>query len=197
MSEPRDPLFDAIHAAGEVPPPPDRDAAFARAMQPVLMTSRRRMSRSVIALFVAAMVAVPAAVFAARSTHPPTAVLTPIVKETADPDVPLTLEVDDSKATHEIEHGTERSTSGGTDDHSGSSNTSSSDDTQHVSGDSANTSSGDGSNLTSGDTSSPSPTRTESGGSGSSDGGSLSSDGGSVTPSSSPSPDGSASPTPH
>ena len=44
MTEPRDPLLDAIHEAGRVPPPPDRDAAFARAMQPILMPSPRQSS---------------------------------------------------------------------------------------------------------------------------------------------------------
>ena len=198
MSEPRDPLFDAIRAAGEVPPPPDRDAAFARAMQPVLLSPRRRLNRSFIALFVAAMVAVPAAVFAARATHAPTAVVAPIAKETADPGGPLTHEADDSRSAHESEHSTEPSASSRTDDHSGSSTTSSSDDTHHLSGgDSSGPSSVGGSDSPNGEMSpTPTPTPLESNGSGSSGGGMLSGDGGSA-PSSSPTPDGSSSPGPH
>ena len=130
----RDPFIDAIHAAGEVPPPPDRDAAFARAMQPLLMPSRRRLSRSFIALFAAALLAAPAAVFAAHETHTHAAVDTPIVSEHADPGSSIHSETDDSmlkrqtSGTHENEHRNAVTTSsdehhavisGGTDDHSG------------------------------------------------------------------------------
>ena len=84
MTEQRDPLIEAIRAAGDVPPPPDRDAAFARAMRPVLMPSRRRLSRSFIALFAAAILGAPAAVFAAHATHGHAAVVAPIVSERSD-----------------------------------------------------------------------------------------------------------------
>ncbi|HJT38076.1 MAG TPA: hypothetical protein VJ818_06595 [Actinomycetota bacterium] len=84
MTERRDPLVDAIRAAGQVPPPPDRAAAFARAMRPVLMPSRRRLGRSFIALFAAAILGTPAAVLAAHATHARTAVVAPIVSERSD-----------------------------------------------------------------------------------------------------------------
>ena len=130
----RDPLIDAIRAAGEVPPPPDRDAAFARAMQPVLMPSRRRLNRGFIALFAAALLAVPAAVFAAHETRTDAAAVTPIVSERADPGASIHAEADDATLTHRISHQTESehrtqtptssgehttATSGGSDDHSG------------------------------------------------------------------------------
>jgi len=130
----RDPLIDAIHAAGDVPPPPDRDAAFARAMQPVLMPSRRRLSRSFIALFAAALLAAPAAVFAAHGTHARAAVDAPIVSERPDPGSSIRSETDDAtlkrliSRSQEVEHqgvGTTSSDdhgavlSGGTDDRSG------------------------------------------------------------------------------
>jgi len=129
-----DPLIDAIHTAGEVPPPPDRDAAFARAMQPVLMPSRRRLSRSFIALFAAALLAAPAAVFAAHEAHTHAAVDTPIVSERPDPGSSIHSETDDATLTRQIapsresEHQVPKTTSsddhntvvsGGTDDHSG------------------------------------------------------------------------------
>src|ERR1700751_796533 len=98
----RDPLIDAIHAAGEVPPPPDRDAAFARAMQPVLMPSRRRLSRSFIALFAAALLAAPAAVFAAHETHTHAAVDTPIVSERPYPGSSIHSETDDATLKREL-----------------------------------------------------------------------------------------------
>ena len=198
MTEQRDPLLDAIHAAGEVPPPPDRDAAFARAMQPVLLTSRRRVGRSVIALFAAALIAAPAAVFAARATHTPAAVLAPIVKETADPDPPIQQELDDSAARRSVEHATENEPTQGSDDHSGT-GSSGSTETQQVSGDDSSSTSGrDGSSSGSGDvaTPTPTPTQTESGSSGSIDGGTLSGDSGSSSSGSGPSPDGSSSPSP-
>jgi hypothetical protein len=100
MSEPRDPLLDAIHAAGEVPPPPDRGAAFARAMRLVLVPSRRRLNRSVIALFAAALLAVPAAVFAARATHTHSAIIAPIASEKPDPGSSIQHEADDSSVRH-------------------------------------------------------------------------------------------------
>lgn len=100
MSEPRDPLLEAIHAAGEVPPPPDRDAAFARAVHSVLTPSRRRLNRSVIALFAAALLAVPAGVFAARAPHTPAAIVAPIKAETADPSSSIRHEADDSNVRH-------------------------------------------------------------------------------------------------
>ena len=145
----RDPMIDAIHAAGEVPPPPDRNAAFARAMQPVLMPSRRRLSRSFIALFAAALLAAPAAVFAAHETHTHPAVETPIVSERPDPGSSIHSETDDAtlkglvSESHEGEHQGAQTTSsddrgsvtsGGTDDHSGSGSTSTSSDGSSSSG---------------------------------------------------------------
>jgi hypothetical protein len=124
MSEVRDPLIEAIHAAGEVPLPPDRDAAFARAMRPVLMPSRRRLNRSVIALFAAALLAVPAAVFAERAAHTPPATITPITFEKPDPGSPIQREADDSTVKRE------RASAGGS--HSGSQT--SSDDQSRTSG---------------------------------------------------------------
>jgi hypothetical protein len=130
----RDPLIDAIHAAGDVPPPPDRDAAFARAMKPVLMPSRRGLSRSFIALFAAALLAAPAAVFAAHTTHTHAAVDTPIVSERPDPGSSIHSETDDAtlkrqlSRLQEVEHQSVGTTSsedhggvisGGTDDRSG------------------------------------------------------------------------------
>jgi len=178
----RDPLIDAIRAAGEVPPPPDRDAAFARAMHPVLMPSRRRLSRSFIALFAAALVAAPAAVFAAHVTHVPAPVETPIVSERSDPDGAIHHEADDATLNRqkqnepEIEHPTVTSSSSddhgsvssGTDDRSGSGSTSISTD-----------GSKDGVSGDSGDQATASPTPTESSSSGSSGDGGTSSDGGS------------------
>src|SRR5690349_16435325 len=102
----RDPLIDAIRAAGEVPPPPDRDAAFARAMQTITMPSRRRLSRSFIALFAAALLAAPAAVFTAHVTHTHAAVDAPIVSEWPDPDSPIHPEVDDATLKRQISHET-------------------------------------------------------------------------------------------
>ena len=176
-----DPLIAAIRAAGEVPPPPDRDAAFARAMHPVLMPSRRRLSRSFIALFAAALLAAPAAVFAAHATHTPAVVQTPIVSERPDPESPIRSEADDAALNHEtqdeqeIQHAVATSpssddhtaVSSGTDDHSGTGSTSSGSDSTSDSG------SGSGDHAT------VSPTPTESSGSGSSGDGGTSSDGGS------------------
>jgi hypothetical protein len=176
----RDPLIDAIRAAGEVPPPPDRDAAFARAMHPVLMPSRRRLSRSFIALFAAALLAAPAAVFAAHVTHTPAAVETPIVSERPDPGSSIHSEADDTTLNREQEneHEVQRpvvtsssdehtAVSSGTDDHSGSDSTSGGSD--------GTSNSGSGS----GDHPTLSPTPTESSSSGSSGDGGTSSDGGS------------------
>ena len=188
MSEPRDPLIDAIHAAGEVPPAPDRDAAFARAMQPVLMPSRRRLSRSVIALFAAALLAAPAAVFAAHETRQHAAVVTPIVSERADPGSSIQTETDDATLQKEVEtahrSGLTESSSA-TDDHGGIPTV----ETEHQSGDSTTTSGpgGSGSGGSDDGVSSPSPTPVPSetqisstdGGVSGSDGGSISSsDGG-------------------
>jgi hypothetical protein len=177
----RDPLIEAIHAAGEVPPPPDRDAAFARAMQTVLMPSRRRLSRSFIALFAAALLAAPAAVFAAHETHTHGAVDTPIVSERPDPGGSIHSETDDAtlKRQLSVSHDSERRDagttssddhgtviSGGTDDHSGPGPSPSASD------DSSSTNSGDGPEPT------ISPTPTASATSGSGDG-SISPSGGS------------------
>ena len=96
MTEPRDPLLDAIREAGRVPPPPGRDAAFARVMKPILVPSRRRPGRSVIALFAAALLAVPAAVFAAHETRQHTTVVTPIASEKPDPGSSIHTEADDA-----------------------------------------------------------------------------------------------------
>lgn len=101
MNELRDPLIEAIHAAGEVPPPPDRDAAFARAMHLVLMPTRRRLNRSIIALFAAALLAVPAAVFAERASHTPSATIMQITVEKADPGRSIQHEADDSTLKRE------------------------------------------------------------------------------------------------
>ena len=57
-----DPLLIEIRAAGEVPPPPDRDAAFARAMAAVT-DKPSRMRRGLTVLTAAALLAVPAGVF--------------------------------------------------------------------------------------------------------------------------------------
>ncbi len=96
MTEPRDPLLDAIHEAGRVPAPPGRDAAFARAMKPILVPSRRRPGRSVIALFAAALLAVPAAVFAAHETRQHATVVTPIASEKPDAGSSIHTEADDA-----------------------------------------------------------------------------------------------------
>ena len=202
MSEQRDPLLDAIHAAGEVPPPPDRDAAFARAMQPVLMPSRRRLSRGFIALFAAALIGAPAAVYAAHVTHEHAAITTPIVAEIPDPgSAAIHRESDDvtvkraSGPAHEAEH---QGTMSSSDDHSGSTSTTTADD--HSGSGSPSSGSGDSSGSGSGTSGSgehpsasptPTPSSTESSGSnsgpggGSPDGGTLSgsSDGGTPTPS--------------
>src|SRR5260221_14714885 len=98
----RDPLIDAIRAGGDVPPPPDRAAAFAPAMQRVLMPSRRRLSRSFIALFAAALLVAPAAVFAAHETHTHAAVDTPIVSERPDPGSSIHSETDDATLKRQI-----------------------------------------------------------------------------------------------
>src|SRR5579864_21127 len=179
----RDPLIDAIRAAGEVPPPPDRDAAFARAMQPVLMPSRRRLSRSFIALFAAALLAAPAAVFAAHETHTRAAVDTPIVSERPDPGSPIHSEIDDATLRRQISNSRESVhqgaatttsdddgtiTSGGADDHSGPGPSPSASD------DSSNSGPGGGD-----DQPSVSPTPTESSGSTGSGDGSISPSGGS------------------
>jgi len=178
----RDPLIDAIHAAGEVPPPPDRHAAFARAMQPVLMPSRRRLNRSFIALFAAALLAAPAAVFAAHETHTHAAVETPIVSERPDPGSSIHSEIDDATLKRQVsrslesehqgaatttsdDHGTV--ISGGTDDHSGSGPSTTTSD------DSSNSGSGSGDVQP---TVSPTPSESTSSGSGD---GSISTSGGS------------------
>jgi hypothetical protein len=191
MSEPRDPLLDAIHAAGEVPPPPDRDAAFARAMRPVLVPSRRRLNRSVIALFAAALLAVPAAVFAERASHTPPATITPITFEKPDPHSSIQHEADDATMKRESKTETEHSGTG-TDDHSGTSGNVSG-ETEHSGGGTTSTTDGhdgsvssgsDGSGSSGGDTIStpeptPIPSATASSGGGLPDGGSSGSpDGG-------------------
>ena len=185
MTAPRDPLFDAIHAAGEVPPPPDRDAAFARAMQPVLMPSRRRLSRSFIALFAAALRAAPAAVFAAHETHGHAADVTPIVSERPDPGGSIHPEADDATLEHQAEHGQSTEierTASSTDDHGATTTTGThSGESTLTSGSddhSGSTSSGSGDG---GATLSPTPTQTESSGSSSSGDGGTSSDGGGIS----------------
>jgi hypothetical protein len=181
MSELRDPLIEAIQTAGEVPPPPDRDAAFARAMHAVLAPSRRRLNRSVIALFAAALLAVPAAVFAERAAHTPPATITPITFEKPDPGSSINREADDSTVKRESAstggaHSGPRTQS---DDRSGTSG-SGSPDTEH---------SGDGRTVTSDDSGSsgdgistpaPTPVPSLTMGSGSPDGGLP--DGGSSSP---------------
>jgi hypothetical protein len=181
MSEPRDPLIDAIHAAGEVPPAPDRDAAFARAMQPVLIPSRRRLSRSVIALFAAALLAAPVAVFAAHESHQ-NAVVTPIVSERPDPGSSIQTETDDATLQKEVETAHRSGlteTSSATDDHGGIPTV----ETEHQSVDSPTTSGTDGSGSGGSDDGvSPSPTPVPNETQISSpDGGLSGSDGGSIT----------------
>jgi hypothetical protein len=158
MSDLRDPLIEAIHAAGEVPPAPDRDAAFARAMHAVLMPSRRRLNRSVIALFAAALLAVPAAVFAERASHTPPATITPITFEKPDPGSSIQHEADDS--TVKRESSARSASASSTDDRSGNSLISGSigsDD--HSGGPTPSSSDGsDGSGSGGGDLSTPAPT---------------------------------------
>ena len=57
-----DDLIAAIREAGEVPPPPDRDAAFERAMSAVHFPGGR-MRRALTMLVAAALLVVPAGVF--------------------------------------------------------------------------------------------------------------------------------------
>ena len=207
MSEPRDPLIDAIHAAGEVPPPPDRDTAFARAMQPVLMPSRRRLSRGFIALFAAASLAAPAAVFAAHETRTHAADTTPIVDEQPDPGSPaIHRETDDAtlapmiEPSHEAEHQTSTVSGddhGGatttTDGHSGTSSPTTTTDHSGTSDPGGSSGSGDGPTVSP----TPTPSSTESSGSGSGsgsspDGGALSGSSDGATPS--PTPTGTSAP---
>jgi len=189
MSEPRDPLIEAIHAAGEVPPAPDREAAFARAMRPVLMPSRRRLNRSVIALFAAALLAVPAAVFAARAAHSPAAVVTPINLEKPDPGSSIQHEADDATVKRASSGSNEHvGSASGTDERSGSTSGSGSSGTDDRSGSTASSGSDDsgpggGSDGLSTPAPTPVPTLGSTDGSGSSDGGiSGSSDGGTSGP---------------
>jgi len=140
MSEPRDPLIEAIHAAGEVPPPPARDAAFARAMRSVVMSPHRRLNRSVIALFAAALLAVPAAVFAERASQTPSASISPITFETPDPGSSIQREADDTTVNHEGGNDERAGSTTATEDRSG---TSGSIETEH-SGDGGTVSATDG-----------------------------------------------------
>jgi hypothetical protein len=121
MSDLRDPLIEAIHVAGEVPPPPDRDAAFARAMRAAFAPSRRRLNRGVIALFAAALLAVPAAVFAERATNTPPATIMPITFEKPDPGSSIQHEADDSTVKRESASREHSGSAKQTDDRSGTS----------------------------------------------------------------------------
>jgi len=169
MSAERDPLLDAIRAAGEVPPPPDRDGAFARAMHAIEPArAHSRIRRGMIALLAAALLAVPATVFAARTTHPAKP-HTPPPAETADPASIRQTEKPDAGPTPRASagddrHGDDEGTTGSVDNdppNSGEGST--------VSGDDGGDDHG---------SPSPTPTPTDSDGS-SSDGGSAgSSDGG-------------------
>jgi hypothetical protein len=186
MSELRDPLIEAIHAAGEVPPAPDRDAAFARAMHAVFAPSRRRLNRSVIALFAAALLAVPAAVFAERAAHTPPATITPITFEKPDPRSSIHREADDSTVKREnAASGMHSGSVSGTDDHVGNSTGSSSSGSDDHSSDGTTPSGSDSSGHESDDLSTPAPAPVPSatpglaGSDGSPDGGTLSPDGGS------------------
>jgi len=151
MSKPRDPLLDAIHAAGEVPAPPDRDAAYARAMRPVLMPSKRRLNRSVIALFAAALLAVPAAVWAERASHTSPATIRPITFERPDPHSSIQHEADDATVKRESASENEHSVTGRND------SLGTTGDTEHSGGDTTSTTDGhDGSVSSGSDSSGPS-----------------------------------------
>ena len=182
MTEPRDPLLDTIHEAGRVPPPPGRDAAFARAMRAVFMPSRRRLGRSVIALFAAALLAAPAAVFAAHETRQHAAVVRPIVSERPDPGSSIHTEADDTTLKRTASAGSHEASE--TAPSAGDSREGQQAETQQQSGDSTTAGGTDGSDRSGsgesdGGVSSPSPTPAPSETqSSSSDGGSSGSDGG-------------------
>lgn len=59
-----DELIRAIRQAGEVPPPPDRDGAYERAMLAAQHPTPRRLRRGIVALIAAAIILAPVGVFA-------------------------------------------------------------------------------------------------------------------------------------
>ncbi|MFA5891670.1 MAG: hypothetical protein WDA27_12085 [Actinomycetota bacterium] len=59
-----DELIRAIHQAGEVPPPPDRDGAFERAMLAAQHSTPHHLRRGIVTLIAAAIVLAPVGVFA-------------------------------------------------------------------------------------------------------------------------------------
>jgi hypothetical protein len=71
VTERQDPLIEAIQRAGDVPPPPAREDARARAMASVAEHPlRRRLTKAGVTLLAAALLAVPAGVIAVRARTP-------------------------------------------------------------------------------------------------------------------------------
>jgi hypothetical protein len=171
VSDERDPLMDAIRAAGDVPPPPNRDRALARAMQAVDQQGRHRLSKGMIALLAAALLTVPATVFAERAAHPAKQRAVPTPVESVDRG--SARESEDARPSPEASESTRNEPSG----EDGGTQVSGGDDgTTSGSHEGSTISSGDGG---SDDRASPSPTPSETSGSdggssGSSDGGSSS-----------------------
>ena len=177
MTPERDPLIDAIRAAGAVPPAPARDEAFARAMRAAGdLGARRRMRRGVIALFAAAMLGAPAGVFAAHTFHKAPATVPAVGVETPDPGSSIARETSDRAEPRETERADDHSGSGSDDNISGTEQESGDDGTtsnlEGGSDDSGSDRSGDSSS--SGDGEEATASSTPSSGSDSDDGSSLS-----------------------
>jgi hypothetical protein len=121
-------LIEALKAAGAVPPPPDREGAYARAMAAV-GAPPRRLNRGVTLLIAAALLAIPSTVVAMRG-QPPSRIGTPTtVRPTAKATPPRdATSVSDEQAAQNAGRGNDEGSSDDDDSGPGSDHRGDSDD---------------------------------------------------------------------
>ena len=127
-----DAIRDAIRGAADVPPPPDRAGAYARAMASIDAVPPRRFARPLIALVAAAAIAVPSTIIVRSRAPEQPSFVGPAPGEGVQPtDVPTELpRTSQPRSSDDDGEDRDDDTEGGEDDHADDDDQGEDDDSQ-------------------------------------------------------------------